>query len=89
MLADKRKRIRGRFAHTREEKSCLPEKIDQTPSSSIKSVVPEWWPAMEEAMAKEGEDSITDLLHLDWEMIAAYLSLNVCSTTDLSINPST
>nr|XP_051190324.1 zinc finger protein CO3-like [Lolium perenne] len=89
-LAENRKRIGGRFAQARDEKSCLPEKIDQTPSSSSGSAVPEWWPAMEVAMAREEEeDSFANLLQLDWEMFSSYLGFNLYSTTDPSIHPST
>uniref|UniRef100_A0ACD5Y494 Uncharacterized protein n=1 Tax=Avena sativa TaxID=4498 RepID=A0ACD5Y494_AVESA len=92
-LAEKRNRVRGRFAHTGDEKPCLLEKTDQTPSSSSTgNAVPEWWPAMEEAMVREEEeDSITDLLHWDWdwEMLASYLGYNLCSTAGPSIDPST
>uniref|UniRef100_A0ACD5XJL7 Uncharacterized protein n=2 Tax=Avena sativa TaxID=4498 RepID=A0ACD5XJL7_AVESA len=94
-LAEKRNRVRGRFAHVAgDEKPCLPvpDKTEHIPSSSNGSAVPEWWPAMEEAMTREEEeDSITNLLHWDWdwEMLASYLGYNLCSTTDPSIHPST
>lgn len=91
-LADRRRRIKGRFAHAGEEdqKACLAETTDQGSSSSSGSAVPEWWPAMEEALARKEEvDGITKLLRWDYEMVASYLGLNLCYASDPSNHPST
>ncbi|XP_044948833.1 zinc finger protein CONSTANS-LIKE 15-like [Hordeum vulgare subsp. vulgare] len=91
-LADRRQRIKGRFAHTGDgdQKVCLAETTDQGSSSSSRSTVPEWWPAMEAALARKEEvDGVTKLLRWDWEMLASYLGINLCCATDPSRHPST
>ncbi|KAF7058239.1 hypothetical protein CFC21_065343 [Triticum aestivum] len=91
-LADRRRRIQGRFAQAGEEdqKACLAETTDQGSSSSSGSAVPEWWPAMEEALARKEEvDGITKLLRWDHEMLVSYLGLNLSCASDPSNHPST
>ncbi|KAF0889687.1 hypothetical protein E2562_030165 [Oryza meyeriana var. granulata] len=73
-LADSRPRVKGRFARNSSS--------DVDAAAELAANVPEWWPAVQEALARQEheQEQEADLIHLcdaaDDELLAAYLGVS-------------
>lgn len=74
-LADSRPRVKGRFARNSSDDGAAAE-VEVSPATN--NNVPEWWPAVQEALARQEQEAAG--LHLcdtaDDDLLAAYLGVS-------------
>uniref|UniRef100_A0A0E0F172 CCT domain-containing protein n=1 Tax=Oryza meridionalis TaxID=40149 RepID=A0A0E0F172_9ORYZ len=77
-LADSRPRVKGRFARNSDDDAAAAAAAQVEVSPATNNNVPEWWPAVQEALARQEQEAAG--LHLcdtaDDDLLAAYLGVS-------------
>uniref|UniRef100_A0A0E0MBF0 CCT domain-containing protein n=1 Tax=Oryza punctata TaxID=4537 RepID=A0A0E0MBF0_ORYPU len=74
-LADSRPRVKGRFARNSSDGAAAAAEFEVLPPTN--NNVPEWWPAVQEALARQEQEAGLHLCDTaDDDLLAAYLGVS-------------